>query len=75
MQRWFQCTNGRRNVPTAVVTTSAGAGIKTGYNNNNYYRDSGAKGASEKCDSSQEENRFGDGNSEDPQHYVKGNKH
>ena len=38
------------------------------------YRDSGGKGGSEKCDSSLDDNSFGDGNSEDPQQYVEGKK-
>ena len=68
-----ECSAGCK--PTAAVTTtSAGVGIKTGYNNNNYYCDSGGKEGSEKCDSRQEDNRFGDGNSEGPQHYVEGKK-
>ena len=33
-----------------------------------------AGGGSEKCDSSLDDNRFGDGNSEDPQQYVEGKK-
>ena len=36
------------------------------------YRYSGGKGGSEKCDSSLDDNSFGDGNSEDPQQYVEG---